>query len=183
MPGEETSSVYWPAIGSCASSTGDRLRDIVCAFLHRDGAVRALGHDLHGRAVASRNHHPHQAKAEIAEHRLGQGRDLGSQAGLANEARVGRSAAHRLVSPARFEYRKRLENAQAIAQNKKSGPKGPTLRVEMIMSAWILGTNCADWQAGSEKCSCHGHLQAALTPGNCRTIAGESGNSSSGGPR
>jgi hypothetical protein len=31
----------------------------------------------------------------------------------------------------------------AIAQNKKSGPKGLALRVEMIMSARIIGKACA----------------------------------------
>ena len=65
------------------------------ALLHRDRALRPLGHDLHGRPVASRHDHPHQAEAQIREHRLGDGRDLGGQAGLANEARVGRSPAHR----------------------------------------------------------------------------------------
>ena len=42
----------------------------------------------------------------------------------------------RLVRSKGFDF------AQAIAQNKKSGPQGPTLRVEMIMSAWILCTKC-----------------------------------------
>ena len=41
---------------------------------------------------------------------------------------------------ARLEFRV-FEEAQPIAQNKKSGPRGPTLIVEMIMSGLMLGTN------------------------------------------
>ena len=69
------------------------------------------------------NDHPHQAKAEIREHRLGDGCNLGGQAGLANEARVGRCAAHRSQS---CQVRvSRSREARAIAQNKRADPKGP----------------------------------------------------------
>ena len=85
---------------------------------------------------------PHQAKAHIVERRLDQCRDFGGHAGLANEARFGRRAAHRL-SALRARAVRDLECSSRSPQNKKSGPQGPTLRVEMIMSASRLGRFCA----------------------------------------
>ena len=65
-------------------------RLIVCAILDGHRAVRPLGHDLHGLAVASRNADPDQPEAEIVEHRLGELGDRAADPVSHDEARVGR---------------------------------------------------------------------------------------------
>ncbi len=104
---------------------------------------------------------------------------VGGQAGLANEARVGRRL-HSPVVHLRLVFRKRC-GLKADAQNKKSGPEGPTLRVEMIMSKQMLlnydalarpfGNMAATWPR-----HCGSQRNIVLTSANSEIIA-------RGGPR
>ena len=110
-------------MGSCTSRTGESRREISAHSSTVIVPLRPLGHDLHGRPIAPRDHDPHQPEAEVREHRLGQAGDLGRQAGLANEARVGRCPLTAL-SPVRFKFL-RLERLERPPKTKRADPKGP----------------------------------------------------------
>ena len=105
-------------------------------------------------------------KPKSVEHRLDQRRDLGRQAGLTNEARVGCSRRSPSLSPVQAPFR--VGRAQPITQNKKSGPEGPTLRVEMIMSEQDGRRNS---QVASGKCefcrTAKGHARPGVPRPGC----------------
>ena len=121
-----------PAAGRAHRAPATGARDLR-ALLDRDGAVRPLGHDLHAscRSRPEWSPAPGESPGPRAPARPRQQR-CAANAGLANKARVGCALAHR--SPPCSETSV-LGGAQPTAQNKKSGPGGPTLRVEMIMSS------------------------------------------------
>ena len=153
--------MYCPCMGSCTSRTGERRREISA---HSSTVIVPSGRSAMICTVGPETQDPHQPETKLGEHRLDQPGDLCRHAGLANEACVGRSPAHRPQSRQVQVFASR--EAQATAQNKKSGPLGPTLKVEMIMSAEIVGRNRAHCKREVKKLS-----QAGSPPAKAEIVA------------
>ena len=70
------------------------------AVVDGHGAVRPLGHHLHGAAVGAGDAHAHQPIAQAFKHRLDDGRDPGAQSRFDNQARLGgRCGVAQIVHP------------------------------------------------------------------------------------
>src|SRR5690606_1664027 len=104
---------------------GDRF-----AVLNRHRPVRTLRHDLEDGVAAAHQPNQHEAIPHASENRLYEVRNAGGCTTLGNETCFFRRTAQAL-HPCPITI---SDNARSTYKNKKSGPCGPTLRVEMIMS-------------------------------------------------
>ena len=106
------------------------------AILDRHGAVRPLGHDLHGAAGQRRKSRTRTSRiAEAREHRLGDRGDARRNARLGDQARLHAGGGIGFGHPARVAFRNSRFSCPdadpacaAVQVTKRAGPGGPTLK-------------------------------------------------------